>query len=141
MLWGHLGWASPAVSHLRLGFYTSDTFSPDPTMDRDVAPILAALRKIQPDIVTGGPRARSLSASALQNRSVITGMDVPAATRFKSPGACRQFLSRCRPQVTVALDPEASGPDTHYKVLQAVTAGLQQYADEAKQPNIQVSLR
>jgi len=29
--------------------------------------------------------------------------------------------------VTVAFDPEASGPDTHYKVLQAVAAALRQY--------------
>merc|ERR1712046_439021 len=29
--------------------------------------------------------------------------------------------------VTVALDPEASGPDTHYKVLQAVTAAVEQH--------------
>jgi len=33
--------------------------------------------------------------------------------------------------VSVALDPEASGPDTHYKVLQALTAALQQHAGEA----------
>jgi glucosamine-6-phosphate deaminase len=29
--------------------------------------------------------------------------------------------------VTVALDPESSGPDTHYKVLQCVTAALDEY--------------
>jgi glucosamine-6-phosphate deaminase len=29
--------------------------------------------------------------------------------------------------VTVALDPEGSGPDTHYKVLQSVTAALVEY--------------
>ncbi|KAF4723501.1 hypothetical protein FOZ62_012652, partial [Perkinsus olseni] len=29
--------------------------------------------------------------------------------------------------VTVAFDPEASGPDTHYKVLQAVTEALKVY--------------
>jgi len=32
--------------------------------------------------------------------------------------------------VSVALDPEASGPDTHYKVLQAVTAAVQKHAEE-----------
>merc|ERR1740121_1270176 len=34
--------------------------------------------------------------------------------------------------VSVALDPEASGPDTHYKVLQAATAAVAQYAEEEK---------
>jgi len=32
--------------------------------------------------------------------------------------------------ISVALDPEASGPDTHYKVLQAATSAMQQYAEE-----------
>jgi glucosamine-6-phosphate deaminase len=32
--------------------------------------------------------------------------------------------------VTVALDPEGSGPDTHYKVLQAITAALKIYQQE-----------
>ena len=73
-VWGYLGWQLPNISHLRLGFYTSDIFAPEPTHQRDVAPILALLQKLDPDVVT------------------------------------------------VALDPEASGPDTHYKVLQAVTA-------------------
>lgn len=32
--------------------------------------------------------------------------------------------------ITLALDPEASGPDTHYKVLQAVTEAVKQYVAE-----------
>jgi glucosamine-6-phosphate deaminase len=38
--------------------------------------------------------------------------------------------------VTVALDPEASGPDTHYKVLQAITEALKLY--EKMNPDVQV---
>jgi len=34
--------------------------------------------------------------------------------------------------ITVALDPEASGPDTHYKVLQAVTAAIQQHLEDTE---------
>ncbi len=33
--------------------------------------------------------------------------------------------------LTVALDPEGSGPDTHYKVLQAITEALRLYEKEA----------
>jgi len=78
-VWGHIGWQLPNISHLRLGFYTSDIWDPEPTHQRDVAPVLKLLKDIQPDIVS------------------------------------------------VALDPEASGPDTHYKVLQAVTAAVEQH--------------
>jgi len=39
-------------------------------------------------------------------------------------------LERLNPDVvTVALDPEASGPDTHYKVLQATAEALRAYAE------------
>jgi len=78
-VWGHIGWQLPNISHLRLGFYTSEIWDPEPTHSRDVAPILKLMKDIQPDVVT------------------------------------------------VALDPEASGPDTHYKVLQAVTAAVEQH--------------
>lgn len=40
--------------------------------------------------------------------------------------------------VSVALDPEASGPDTHYKVLQAVTAALRRYEGESGRTDLKV---
>ncbi len=78
-LWGYFGWNCDHVMHLRLGFYTGDIFTPEPTADRDVPPVLEALERIEPDVVT------------------------------------------------LAFDPEASGPDTHYKVLQALTEALRRY--------------
>lgn len=81
-VWGYIGWQLPNISHLRLGFYTSDIFAPEPTHQRDVVPILDLMRKVRPHVVS------------------------------------------------VALDPEASGPDTHYKVLQAVTPAIERYAAE-----------
>jgi len=87
-VWGYLGWQLPNVSHLRLGFYTADIFAPEPTQDRDVAPIQKLMRETKPDIIT------------------------------------------------LALDPEASGPDTHYKVLQAVTAAAQKHAEETKRDDL-----
>jgi len=78
-LWGYFGWHTQSVFHLRLGFYTGDIFTEEPTIERDVIPILRVFEKIKPDVVT------------------------------------------------VALDPEASGPDTHYKVLQAITKALKLY--------------
>ncbi len=81
-LWGYFGWHSDSIDHLRLGFYKGDIFNEEPTMERDVQPVLELFRRVRPDIVT------------------------------------------------VALDPEASGPDTHYKVLQAINEALKLYRQE-----------
>lgn len=89
-VWGYIGWQLPNISHLRLGFYTSDIFAPEPTQQRDVAPLLELMSKVKPDVIS------------------------------------------------VALDPEASGPDTHYKVLQAATAAIQQYAEAEKREDVTV---
>ncbi|MCB0294391.1 MAG: glucosamine-6-phosphate deaminase, partial [Calditrichaeota bacterium] len=67
-----------------------EIFTEDPTMERDVPPIVNVLRKIKPDVVS------------------------------------------------VALDPEASGPDTHYKVMQAITGALKVYEKESGRSDIEV---
>lgn len=78
-LWGYYGWKCENVRHLRLGFYQGKIFTEEPTLSRDVRPIVEQLMQIKPDIIT------------------------------------------------VAFDPEASGPDTHYKVLQAIAEALRIY--------------
>ncbi len=48
-------------------------------------------------------------------------------------------LKRVRPTiVTVAFDPEGSGPDTHYKVLQAISSALKLYQKEFPAAKIKV---
>ncbi len=89
-LWGYFGWSCEYVPHLRLGFYTGDIFTEEPTVARDVLPVQRLLEKVNPDIVT------------------------------------------------VALDPEASGPDTHYKVLQAITEALKRHESKAGRPDLKV---
>jgi glucosamine-6-phosphate deaminase len=89
-LWGYFGWKCSNIFHLRLGFYTGDIFTQEPSQQRDVEPILGLMRRTAPDLVT------------------------------------------------VAFDPEGSGPDTHYKVLRAIHAALAQYADEAARPDVRV---
>ncbi|MBN2301045.1 MAG: PIG-L family deacetylase [Lentisphaerae bacterium] len=81
LVWAHLGFSCEQVRHLRLGFYTGDLFTPQPTIDRDVKPIRDLFEQLKPNIVT------------------------------------------------VALDPEGAGPDTHYKVLQATAEALRGYVD------------
>jgi len=50
-----------------------------------------------------------------------------------------RLLREVKPDVvTVALDPEASGPDTHYKVLQAITEALRRWSEESGRRDIQV---
>jgi len=89
-LWGYYGWQCDAVHHLRLGFYTGDIFTQEPTYERDVQPVLKMLESVNPDIIT------------------------------------------------VAFDPEASGPDTHYKVLQAIAEALKIYQNNTGKKDIQV---
>ncbi len=50
-----------------------------------------------------------------------------------------QLMKKVKPTiVTVALDPEGSGPDTHYKVLQATSEALKLYEKETGNSNIKV---
>lgn len=52
-------------------------------------------------------------------------------TRDRDIPPITNLLREVRPNVvTLALDPEASGPDTHYKVLQAITESLKIYEQE-----------
>ncbi len=49
------------------------------------------------------------------------------------------LLEEVRPRVvSVALDPEASGPDTHYKVMQAVSEALRQYEENTGASDLRV---
>jgi glucosamine-6-phosphate deaminase len=89
-IWGYFGWGCSNVIHLRLGFYTGDIFTEEPTVQRDVEPILGLLESVQPDVVS------------------------------------------------VAFDPEGSGPDTHYKVLQASTAAIERYAEQQERADLKV---
>ncbi len=50
-----------------------------------------------------------------------------------------QLLKDINPDaVTVALDPEASGPDTHYKVLQATAEALRRYEQDTGRSDVEV---
>ena len=49
------------------------------------------------------------------------------------------MIKRIKPTViSVALDPEGSGPDTHYKVLQAITEALKMYQKESDISDIKI---
>jgi len=89
-LWGYYGWQCQNVRHLRLGFYTGDIFTQEPTMTQDVPPIVAELQRLDPDVIT------------------------------------------------VAFDPEGSGPDTHYKVMQAMAEAIRVYRNNHGKPDLKI---
>ncbi|MCC5876866.1 MAG: glucosamine-6-phosphate deaminase, partial [Candidatus Sumerlaeia bacterium] len=79
LIWGYVGTDPKDVFHSRLGFYTGDIFTEQPTLERDVKPVLELYERLKPSIIS------------------------------------------------LAFDPEGSGPDTHYKVLQVLHDALLQY--------------
>jgi len=89
-LWGYFGFDFDSVMHARLGFYQGEIFSEEPTIERDVRPILQVLKRTKPTIVS------------------------------------------------TTLDPEGAGPDTHYKVMQAITEALKQYEKQEGRSDIEV---
>ncbi len=50
-----------------------------------------------------------------------------------------ELIKRIKPNViTVAFDPEGSGPDTHYKVLQAIAEAVRLYQQESGDSNLRI---
>jgi glucosamine-6-phosphate deaminase len=82
LVWAHFGVQVKNIRHLRLGFYTGDIFTEQPSKKRDVEPVLKMIREIKPTVIS------------------------------------------------LTLDPEGSGPDTHYKVLQTIAEALRTWKEE-----------
>jgi len=50
-----------------------------------------------------------------------------------------EILRKINPDIiTVAFDPEASGPDTHYKVLQAITEAIKMFEKKHDRPDLEI---
>ena len=90
LVWSNFGVQGTNVHHLRLGFYSGDIFTENPTKDRDVSPILEQLRLIKPTVIS------------------------------------------------LALDPEGSGPDTHYKVLQSIASAVRIWRKETNLDKLRI---
>jgi glucosamine-6-phosphate deaminase len=64
---------------------------------------------------------------------------VPEPTVERDAKPVLDLLEEVRPNiVSCALDPEASGPDTHYKVLQAISEAANQYVDRNEGASLRV---
>lgn len=90
LVWAHYGVQVKDVFHKCLGFYSGDIFTENPERERDVEPVLAHLKELNPSIIS------------------------------------------------LALDPEGSGPDTHYKVLQAIAEAVRLWGNEKDLSSIKV---
>jgi len=63
--------------------------------------------------------------------------ELPTIERDVTP--TYELMKKIRPTViTVALDPEGSGPDTHYKVLQAIAEALKLYQRDHDTSNLKI---
>jgi len=63
----------------------------------------------------------------------------PEPTQSRDVAPIADLMRETKPDIiTLALDPEGTGPDTHYKVLQAVTAAVQKYQQETKRDDLVV---
>ncbi|MCX6334975.1 MAG: glucosamine-6-phosphate isomerase [Bacteroidia bacterium] len=90
LVWAHYGVKVRNIEHMRLGFYTGDIFTPQPSKARDVEPIVEMLRKVRPTVIS------------------------------------------------LVIDPEGSGPDTHYKVLQTLAQAIRQWKKEEDLSGIRI---
>lgn len=105
----------------------------------DVQKLKGMVREWEADVLWGyfGFQAESVIHSRLGFYKGEIFTEEPEMSRDVMPIV--ETLERVNPTiVTVALDPEGSGPDTHYKVLQAISSALKIYQDKTGNNNIRV---
>lgn len=105
----------------------------------DVQMLKGMIREWEADVLWGyfGFQTESVMHSRLGFYKGEIFTEEPEITRDVVP--IIETLNRVNPTVvTVALDPEGSGPDTHYKVLQAISAALKIYQKESGRKNIKI---
>merc|ERR1719409_1594457 len=97
----------------------------------DVQLLKGMCREFEAEVVWGYLGWNIPSIKHLRLGFYTADIFAPEPTMARDAAPIVSLMRRVKPEVvTVALDPEASGPDTHYKVLQAVTAALEQYVKE-----------
>ncbi|CAK9005291.1 Glucosamine-6-phosphate deaminase (GlcN6P deaminase) (GNPDA) (Glucosamine-6-phosphate isomerase) [Durusdinium trenchii] len=107
--------------------------------EKDVQTLKGSCREFEAECVWGYIGWQLPNISHLRLGFYTADIFAPEPTQQRDVLPVLKLLKNVQPDVvTVALDPEASGPDTHYKVLQAVTSALQQHAEETKRDDITV---
>lgn len=109
------------------------------TDTNDVQTLKGSCREFEAECVWGYIGWQLPNISHLRLGFYTADIFAPEPTQQRDVLPVLNLLRSVKPNiVSVALDPEASGPDTHYKVLQACTAALEQYANEEKPENLSV---
>merc|ERR1711937_552892 len=113
------------VQHLRQYFQGQYAGQRDST---DVQTLKGSCREFEAECVWGFIGWQIPNISHLRLGFYTADIFAPEPTHSRDVKPISELLKKVNPGVvTVALDPEASGPDTHYKVLQAVTAAVKQH--------------
>lgn len=105
----------------------------------DVQKLKGMVREWEADVLWGyfGFSAESIMHSRLGFYTGDIFTEEPEVERDVMPVV--ETLRKINPTiVTVAFDPEGSGPDTHYKVLQAISSALKIYQEESGRTDISV---
>eukprot|EP00932_Pfiesteria_piscicida_P008091 SRR837773.18386.p1 GENE.SRR837773.18386~~SRR837773.18386.p1 ORF type:complete len:624 (-),score=241.59 SRR837773.18386:149-1870(-) len=101
--------------------------------DGNVQTLKGSCREFEAECVWGYLGWQLPNISHLRLGFYTADIFAPEPTQQRDVLPILNLMRDVKPQVvSVALDPEASGPDTHYKVLQAVTAATEQYRDESQ---------
>jgi len=94
----------------------------------DIQTLKGACREFEAECVWGYLGWQIPNVSHLRLGFYTADIFAPEPTHGRDVEPICDLLNKVKPDiVSVALDPEASGPDTHYKVLQAVTAALEKH--------------
>jgi len=99
---------------------------------QDVQTLKGSCREFEAECVWGYIGWQLPNISHLRLGFYTADIFAPEPTHHRDVLPVLSLMRKVKPNVvSVALDPEASGPDTHYKVLQAATSAIEQYAKEA----------
>jgi glucosamine-6-phosphate deaminase len=95
------------------------------------------LREWEGDLIWGYVGIRTTAVRHLRLGFYQGSIFTEAPKRQRDVRPILHLLEELQPTVvTVALDPEGTGPDTHYKVLQAVAAALREYVEHHEAPTV-----
>jgi len=99
--------------------------------DTNIQTLKGSCREFEAECVWGFIGWQIPNISHLRLGFYTADIFAPEPTHTRDVKPISDLLKKVNPGVvTVALDPEASGPDTHYKVLQAVTAAVKGHVEE-----------
>jgi len=106
---------------------------------KEVQTLKGSCREFEAECVWGYVGWQLPNISHLRLGFYTADIFAPEPTQSRDVAPIADLMRETKPDIiTLALDPEGTGPDTHYKVLQAVTAAVQKYQQETKRDDLVV---